>query len=226
MYIGIDEVTATAQTVVKTADSMDRNIWKSWIYIALLDLGISDDEIKVAELTPKDLLAKLPDGCRQIIDVAVYDASGLELRNKFRAGRSRIHADRRILPAASTSSTTLNSLVPVDISNDENYIHLGTNGSEVATIVVRYFAYPIDQNGQPMVREEDIMACVHFIKYMQAMRDDDNQSKREQFRIDWAREADRARARKKMSSMTPAKTKTLMSSLMKAVTPFTTINDF
>jgi hypothetical protein len=225
-YVPISEVTAFAQTIIKSADNMDRNIWKYWVYLALLNLGISDDDVKVCTLHPKEYAAGLPPDCRQIIEVSLFDANGNPLPHTFRAGKQRIYNDRRILREASTSETTINDLVPVDVSNDATHIHLGTNGSQVEHIVIRYFAYPLDQNGEPMVAQEDVMACAYFIRYMTALREDDNRSKIEQDKMDWFREADRSRARKKMSSMAPDKAKTLMNQLMSRVPNFRSIQSF
>jgi len=225
-YVPISEVTAFAQTIIKSGDNMDRNIWKYWTYLALLNLGISDDDIKVCTLHPKEFAAALPPDCRQIIEVSLFNSAGYQLAHTFRAGKQRIFTDRRLREEASTTDVTLNDLVPVDVSNDNTHIHLGSNGDSVEHIVVRYFAYPLDQNGDPMVAEEDVMACAYYIRYLTALREDDNRSKIEQDKMDWFREADRARARKKMNSMTPDKAKTLMNQLMSRVPNFRSIQSF
>ena len=225
MYVTIDEVTALAQTVIKDSDDKDRNIWKAWCWQAMLNLGIGDDEIRVAELYPQDYVAPLPPDCRHILEVACYNSAGTQLSHKFRTGNRRIFADQRLSETA-TTGTNLDALVPVDVSNDRENIHLGTNGANVVTVVIRYFAYPIDENDQPLIREEDQMACVYFIRYMQAMRADDNRSRIAEAEIMWYREADRARARKKMASMTPDKARSIMSSLNRFIPNFKSIQSF
>lgn len=224
-YITLDEVTALAQTVIKDADDKDRNIWKTWAWNAVLNLGIGDDEIKVAELYPKNYTAALPPDCRYLIDVSVFDTAGNQLGHVYRGGNKRIYADRRVQPSATTNGD-VNSLIPVDISNDRYNIHLGTNGQNVGTIIIRYFAYPLDENGLPLIREEDAMACVHFIRYMDALRRDDNRSKIQQDEIAWFREADRARARKKMASLSPDKARSIMKSLNSLIPNFRFTQNF
>jgi len=227
-YVSINEVTAAAQTVMKQSDNMDRNLWKYWAYLAALELGVSDDEIRVAELTPNvDLEAPLPQGCRQIIELALYDSSDTQLKHKYRTGTTRIYPNEYDdYMTTSYETDVFQRVYPVDVSNDMNYVYLGTNGEHVTKIVIRYFAYPVDDSGQPMIREEDVMACVYFIRYMDALRQDDNRSKIQQDQLNWFREADRARARKKMSSMTPDKARSIMNSLMKVVPAFTSIQNF
>ena len=200
-YAPIEEVISVAQTVVKAADNADRNIWRQWVYLASLELGISDDEINTCTLYPKDYVAKLPDDCRQLIEIALYDSNGSRLYHKYRSGKKRIFNDTNSFTATDGQGDL--QLLPVDVSSDAYNLFLGSNSDNVASISIRYFSYPLDDNGLPMVRDEDIMACVYYIRYMQALRDDDNRSKIEQDQIAWFRESDRAKARKKMSSMTP-----------------------
>ena len=69
-YVNIDEVVAMAQTVIKTSDNYDRNVYRQWIYMALLELGLADDEIKTCEIIPHNYIASLPPDCRQIIEVS------------------------------------------------------------------------------------------------------------------------------------------------------------
>ena len=224
-YVTINEVTALAQTVIKDSDERDRNVWNNWVYQCLLNLGIGDDEIKVVELLPQDFTALLPNDCRQILDISLFDSSGSQLAHSYRTGKQRIYTDTRLSRAATTGDT-INDCVPVDVSNDAYAIHLGTNGDNVYKILLRYFAYPIDENGLPLIREEDQMACVYFIRYMQALRQDDNRSKIQQDQQTYFMEADRARARKKMESMTPEKAKSVMRQMISLLPNYRSIQSF
>lgn len=224
-FLTVDNVTALAQTVIKDTDDRDRNIWRNWAYQATLELGLSDEEIKVAELIPQDYIAALPDDCRYIIEFSLRDSGNNQLQHLHRAGHNRIFNDTRISPTASTSDT-VNDCVPVDVSNDATHIHLGTNGANVAKIYIRYFAYPLDENNRPMIREEDAMACVYFIRYMQGLRQDDNRSKIEQDQRAWFMEADRCKARKKMKSMNPDKARSVMAQLVGMLPNFRSIQGY
>ncbi len=225
-YTSLKEVTALAQTVIKEADDRDRNVWGAWVYQALLHLGVSDDEIKVIELEPEEGVAVLPPDCKHIIEVSLFDSSGNQLRHTFRGGKQRIFKDTRLAPVATTGSDDVNQFIPVDVSANAYNIYLGTNGTNVALIEVRYFAYPVDESGNLLIRDEDMMACVYFIRYMQALRNDDNRSKIAQDEQSWKIEADRARARKKMTSMSPDKARSLMTSLVSLLPNFRTVQGF
>ncbi len=219
-YTKINEVTALAMTVIKKADLADRNIWRAWVYQCVLDLGCSDNELKTCVLLPENGIAPLPDDCRQIVELGLYNNSDQQLLHRFRPGKTRVYSDLRIVPSATGATQTINNLTPVDVSNDEHSIHLGTNATLVTQILLRYFAYPFDEKGLPMIREEDAMACVYFIRFMESLRSNDNRSEIQQNEMMWKSEADRARARKKAESMTPEKAKTLMKDMMRMIPQF------
>lgn len=220
MYVSIDHVIAFAKTIVKNANDQDLNIWRDHIWYALLQLGVSEDEIDVAELIPKDYLAPLPPGLRSILSISLFDASGNKLPHKFRSGKQRIYEDSRLSVTSIGASTDINDSVPVDVSNDSYNIILGTNGKNVAKILIRYFKYPLDENNQPLIREDDVLACALFIKYMMALREDENQSKIQAAEMRWKQEADRQKAAKRVANMTPEKAKTLMYSLTRLIPNF------
>lgn len=204
MYHNIDYAVSFAKTIVKTADNMDTNVWKDWIYTgALLHLGVGDDEIDTAELHPINLIAELPENCRSILNISLFDSSGNNLSHKFRAGKQRIYTDQRLAITSVGSNTSINNLIPIDVSNDKYNILLGTNGSLVDKILIRYFKYPLDDNNQPLIREEDIMACALFVKYMQAIRDNSNKSEIQLYDQLWKQAADKAKADKRTKSITP-----------------------
>lgn len=223
MYVNIDFVVGFTKTLVKTADDMDTNTWKDWIYTgALLHLGVSDDEIDVAELIPKNLIAPLPQHCRRILNISLFDNSGNQLTHKFRAGKQRIFIDQRLASTTIGSTVSVNNAVPVDVSNDRYNLILGTNGDNVGKILIRYFKYPLDANDQPLIREEDVLACALFVKYMQALRDDDNQSKILNYKNAWEKAADTAKAQKRMESLTPEIANTIVRDMMRLVPQFST----
>lgn len=221
MYVSIDFVISWAKGIVKTANNTDTNLWKDWIYTgALLHLGVSDNEIEVAELRPKNFIAALPEHCRSILEISLFDSAGKELRHKYRAGKERIFVDNRLANTAIGTETNVNDTVPVDVSSDRYNLILGTNGALVDKIFIRYFKYPLDDHGQPLIRQEDTYACALFIKLMQAMRDNGNRSEIEQYDAMWKQAADKAKADKRMASLTPEVAQTVVKSMMRLIPNF------
>jgi hypothetical protein len=98
---------------------------------------------------------------------------------------------------------------PVDLSEDQNAFIIGSNGGAVSTAKVRYFAYPLDKDNMPMVRDEEVMMCIHKIRWMASMRENDNQSMIAENERRYKQEADRQRAKRKAAGLSIEKFKTL-----------------
>ena len=208
-YISIDMLIARAQTTISGADTMDKNIWREWVWMGLQDLGISDEDVKSVVLYPKDGVAKKPDDMRVMLDLNVLDSSDNQLVHKFRTGGYRLYEDDR--------NEGIHA-IPVDVSEDRFNFILGTNADKASKIVVRYFAYPIDpQTKLPLIREDETMALIYFIRFMWAMRKDDNRSEIAEKQRMWYMESDRVKARKKMESVTPEKAKSIMRNWMRMI---------
>jgi len=196
-YLSLDEVVASARTTISTSDTMDEVLMRQWAWEGLQDVGISEDSIEVCTLKPKNLIARKPENCRAIIDIALYDANGSQFNHVFRTGKKRIYKES--VPEFFVLDSTTGERVPIsiDVSEDRDSIILGTNGANVTEIKIRFFSYPIDKNGLPMIREDERMAIVYYIRHMWALRKNDNRSEIDQNYKMWLLESDRARARKK-----------------------------
>lgn len=213
-YVDIDTVIARAETVIPKATTEDKAVWREWTWMSLQDLGISDEDIKSATLYPKNGLCKKPDDFRVLVDLVCVDSSNAQLTHKFRTKGHRLYYDIRNL-------LQMSSGIPVDVSEDRFNFILGTNASEVAAVNIRYFSYPIDKKtGMPMIREDEVMAIIYFIRYMWAMRKDDNRSEIQEKQVAWFRESDRVRAKKKMTSLTEEKAKSIGKSWMRHIPDF------
>lgn len=209
-YVEMDEVVALARTMIGTSDNADEPVFRQWVWEAMQDLGRSEDEIEVCMLKPKNFMAKKPDNCRNLIDLALYDANGNQFLHKYYPGKKRIYPQvpsfAVVTDAISGETTTTNRPMVVDVSEDRHNIILGSNGSEVAYMFIRYWSYPVDSKGQPMIREDEKMAIVYFIRYAWSLRKNDNRSEIDQNANQWYRESDRCRARKKNISNEAMKT--------------------
>ena len=221
MYFSIDEVTSEAMSITSNVTDADRLIARQWVASALSQMGMSEDEIAVCEITPKNLIAKKPDNCRKLYEIACYDASGNFIPHTFRAGNKRIYPNTDIQTITTntdgTQTITYNS---VDVSEDRFNIILGTNATSVAKIKIRYFAYPVDNEGMPMIREDEKQACVYYIRFCKAMKDDENQSKIQLAESMWLRACDIARAAKKASSLSNDKAKTIARTMNRMIPNF------
>lgn len=214
-FVPLDQVTAEAMTVIGDADNKDRLIFRQWVYRALREIGVGKQNVEVCNLYPKDLSMQKPDDCTSIIDIALFDVNNNEMLYKYHSGASRIHQNRNTYAADGTYSPSVGSII--DLSEDDYYIHLGSNASEVAYAKIRYFKFPVDEDGLPKIPEDQVFAITMFIRYMWSMRKNDNRSEIDQNRYTWLSEKAAAKARSKMPSMLEGKqiAKTWMSMISK-----------
>ncbi len=186
-----DQVIATAMTVLKHADSIDRAFFKEWVYLALIELGPSTQWYGECEIYPNEipgsvtggdyLQLRKPDDYYQAIDVCLYDATGKELKSTYRGLGSRSHQSDNGLLNSNMYMPTLGA--PIDLSEDQYYFILGSNAlpntsnnfTGVASAKLKYWRRPVDENGDMLIPESDILPIVYFIRHMWYLREDDKQ---------------------------------------------------
>jgi hypothetical protein len=128
------------------------------------------------------------------IDLALYDGSGNEYQYKYQFGKKRIHIN-----------TTTGEQSKIDVSEDAYYYHLGTNASNIAYAKLRYYAYPIDDENNPMFPNHHMLALMMFIKWMWELRKNDNQSAIGMAEGNWIKQSTKAKAANKMPDMLKGK---------------------
>lgn len=224
-YVPLDTVVARAISVV--GDDNDNELMKlyarEWVWMAVIDLPVTEDNVKVCNIAAKNLMLKKPDDMRRFLEISLYDANGCYVPHMFHAGKKRIYPHFNRFHNHHTATGTTNNhhihCEPVDLSEDQFAFIIGTNGSDVAGGMIRYFAYPIDKDGLPMVREEDVMTCVYFVRFMASMKKNDNRSAIQQNELLFKQEADRARAKRK-SNRSEDENKTITSIMTRMIPSF------
>lgn len=229
-FISLDEVIATASSTIADANSQFRLLARQWICtLALPQLGISEDDIKTVSLIPTSLAIPKPPDFRALIDISLFDSNNCPLDHKFRTGAKRIYRDTRATGSAIVGSDTTNvvNCLPVDVSMDTYSFHLGTNGDRVAALIVRYYSYPTDEKGLPLIRLDEALALSYFCRFMWAVRQKESLNLRETERIGWATQCDIIRARKKMASLTHENMKSIINNTwMRGMPKFQQLDQF
>lgn len=174
-FVPVDSVIALATSVIENSDSMDRAFFKDWVYLGLKEIGPSTHWYGEATLYPVDGLLEKPKDMHSAIDLALYDASGKELKYTYRGLGTRIHESDREILNTGIYAPVLGA--PIDLSEDVYYFHLGSSqgAQQVAYANLKYWKFPVDENGDLLVPDEDQMALVQFLRYMWYMRKDDKQ---------------------------------------------------
>lgn len=198
-FATLDEVTAGAVLVCPGANDHDRVKFRYWVYEALKHIGPTGHWVKNCKLTPKNRSFKKPDDLASTVSVALYDSSNSELQFEyFHEGAGRVHADRQYTHQIGSQQTTY---FRPTLSEDAYYFHLDSNSNDVAYMMLRYYAMPIDANKQLLVPEDSMLACQMFCRFMWSLAKGDNQSEIELSRDTWFRERDRVYGNNKMPSV-------------------------
>jgi hypothetical protein len=196
-YLTIDEVLAEAMSIVKDKAEHE-GVARQWIWTNLMQTGVSEDELEVTTIKPKNLIAKKPKNCRRIKNIALFDSAGGEIPFVFRSGKTRMYYP--IDNSITTTTVDGEEQVDygyVDVSEDRFNIVLGTNATDVDLVAIRYYSLPLDASGDPMVQEVEKLSCIFYVRWMIALRQNENQSQIQLDEIRWKQEVDRARAAKK-----------------------------
>lgn len=197
-FVSVDEVVATAESFIGPVSATDRNLMRQWAYLGLRNIGASKAWVETCVIYPKELEARKPDDMYKAIDLALYNASNVELYFAFRGTGTRIHSPKNLQSRNQQYLPEFGAVI--DVSEDNFYFHLGSNGSDVAYIKLKYFKLPIDENGLPLIPEDHVLAIAFFIQWIWSKRKGDNRSEIDQNKRDWKIERAKVRSANNMPS--------------------------
>lgn len=224
MYASLDAVVAEAISVIGLSgdDELAKNFCRQWVWRAASTFPVTDDMIEVCSVDMKNLIIKKPTNCKKALDVALYDANDNYIPHKFHAGKKRIYPDTEqygyTLTVDGEESTYY---MPVDLSEDDKAYYVGTTGEGIVSYAkIRFFSYPLDKDGMPLIREEDVLTCVYFCRFMWSLRKNENQSEIRQNEIMYKQESDIARARRKSADISNETRKEIAKSLNRMLPNF------
>lgn len=158
-FLEVDEVIANAATFIKDMSDEVSLIMRQWVWFAMRDIGPSYDLIEKADIQIIDGSAKKPDDLTgNIIDLAIYDCNGNELKYRYNYSGGRVH-----------SGNENNGIL--NIYEDKNYVHISDGDAVPAYISIRYFKMPLDDCGMPLVPESHLNAIVAYLKWAYYFRE-------------------------------------------------------
>lgn len=192
----LDEATALAMTYTPSATTEDRLMFRTWVWEAVKQIGPTLHWIKTANLVPKNGSFEKPKDLASTISIALY-AGDTEVSYNYEPAGGRIHTNRYDIHENLVSTELVGR---VDLSDDAYYFHLGDNGDMVTKMKIRYYALPLDRNGELLIPEDNLFATSMFCKWSWSMRKGDNQSEQMNARDTWYRELSSIKGRNKMPS--------------------------
>lgn len=208
-FVPLDSVVEEAMLVIggDQDNELLKTMARQWIWRFKQELPVTEDEIKVCTIYPKNLILKKPSDMRRHLELSFYDSEGNWIPSQYHAGKDRIFPDFRFWPPTATNITNssdsnqLIHFVPVDYSQDQFAFYLGTNGDNVSYAKVRYYAYPLDKDGMPLIREDEVQGCIYYVRFCASLRKDENQSAINENERRYKMESDRLRAKMKAATL-------------------------
>jgi hypothetical protein len=204
-YVDLEEVVAESISILGSPGDAEiaKGFAKQFIWRGLTKLGKSEDEIETVKAYPKNLLIKKPLNFRDLDSIALYDSGDNLIPHVF-------HTGKRIYPQTDGVTYTTEEgeefCGPVDISLNRHSFVLGTNATVVSYALIRYYAFPLDAQGLPLIREDEVEPLTLYVRYKWSQRKNENQSEIRENRITWEQAADQCKALKKSTNSEQAKT--------------------
>jgi hypothetical protein len=216
--VDFEEVIAEAVSDLGAIDDTDlaKNFARQWAWRALQQLGTTEKQLEVCEVKAKNLLIPKPKNFKTLEAIALFDENDCFIPHIYHTGVNRIY------PNLETSIYTQRGQLetPVDISESDSSFVLGTNATSVDYALIRYYTYPIDKNGLPLVREHEVEAVGNYIRWRWSRRLNQNQSEIQENKMTWMASADRCIAKKKSFDFNGEVRKRMAASLNRQIPNF------
>lgn len=204
-YVSFEEVVSESILTIGLSgdDELAKNFARTWIWRGLQKLGSSDDQLEVSRVDAKNLLIKKPTKMKRFDAIALYDANDNFIPHVFHSGVKRIYPNIEDYSYTITTGEgtdeeeTTTYYGPADLSENRNSFVIGTNGENVAYALIRYWGYPVDTNGDPLIQECEVEALNLYVRYKWSQRKNENQSEIKENREAWMQAADWTIAHKK-----------------------------
>lgn len=193
-FTPIEEVVASCYSILSGAKREHRPLIRFWIWLAEKQIGCAKPNQETCEEDVADLAVRKPSNHLKTIDLSLVDNSGRDVVYNYRGYKKRIH-----------DKSPSNNPQSIDVYEDEFSIFLSSNAESIDRVKIRYWAYPIDENCDPLIPEEHIYAIMQFVRMMFYIKEDRAESKIGEAKTEWKIQAAKARASNKMPDIPEAR---------------------
>lgn len=157
-FITVDTVISRAQIALGHTDDGYRNVFREFVWDAVLEIGVSTGEKKTELITIDGLNIEKPCDYLYPVDLTLKSQS-----DKFRD----IFATYQALASESKQKRGSSGLSVSE--DDENFI-LERDQGNYTQAELTYYSYPVDDKGMPKIVQHSSRAIVAYIEYMFAKR--------------------------------------------------------
>lgn len=195
-FLTVEEVVAAASTMLpNTPSKKDRDVMKFWVWQAEKQIGCSKFNLKRFEIDFINCIAKKPSDHIHTSELAILDAQGNDLQYVHEGYRARAHP-----------VTAFNNPIIPKVYEDEYSFKLDSNATHVDRAVGRYWAYPVDDDNNPLIPEQHLEAIMNYVSYSYAKNKGDALGRIDYYNNQWKIQAAKARGQNKMPDVPEART--------------------
>ena len=198
-FISLNEVVANSATLTQDTNPKHRNLLRQWTYIGERQLGFSGLHEKAEQVTTDNLTVQKPTDYAIGIDLAIFDTNNVEYAYNFKGFGKRIHNESSFV--FSSVGGISSKVSEIGISEDPYFFYLDSTGDAITHVNIKYYSYPIDDDGDMMIPEHHLFALMNFNYWMWERRNKQNQSLIASAKADWIMEMKKAKAKNKIPSM-------------------------
>jgi hypothetical protein len=212
--ISMEELIASIYTRLDSIDTRDEMVFRDWIWDAIKEIGVGSLDVVTECLPVENLRICKPCYFGSVLEMNLLDATNGTVYFQFTGTGAK-------------ESEALNYTL---VSETDDAFHLSSAGSAcvVTSAEVSFYRLPIDENENPLVREDDKLAIICYVEYQFWKRERNRKrgkarsempmSEIDFYNRQWVIELGKVKGRKKMVS--PLHAETIMRKWMTLIPDF------
>lgn len=157
-YLSIDEVISTIDASLDNEDTRYHRFYKNWIWRAMQQIGVDKTDIKTVCHDVINFSFDKP--CDMVYPIAI------DLLDNENNATIYVYKGTDWMKADVRDPSTIQDLVysPVFLGENKTCYFISTNSEHVKKAQIKYYSYPVDENGEYLVPSSYIEAIIAYIK--------------------------------------------------------------
>lgn len=171
--ITLEEIVSSAFMALDVDDSRDELVFKEWAWDALREIGPSRVDRKTKCIPIVNLCAMKPKDYLYGLDMNILDDSNQIYYFQMAESGFLESEQESALSFSGIPSTAASSGASIKVAEQKEAFVFSSNAlsAGVTKMDLSYYAYPVDEYGEPLVEEKMKEAIISFIEYRYLKRE-------------------------------------------------------
>jgi hypothetical protein len=192
--ISIEEMVSSAFISLDVNDTRDELVFREWCYDALREIGTGNVDIHTVCLPVEDLCVSKPCDFASEYEINILDSAGNV--HYYQSSQTGIRESQTNRNNGSGSVSTENhneyGISTIVLSETDDSFNLSSNAlrAGISSMELTYYRLPIDEDGNPLIREIYKLAVMAYIEYKYIKRERNRKRKEiPMSEVDWYKNA-------------------------------------